>query len=321
MIKKIDWKKIFYIFIFFFLIFLIYNNFSFIKKIEEIEEKKREFNKSKIYSEKKEKDTDGDGLFDWEEILYGTDFELKDTDGDGYDDFWEIENQMDPLVPGNGKKEDIEKISLKTERVLTIKESQNEFEKIKKELKEKNKKIEELNELKLKGEKIKKELEFYRKEIEKEKEILIDDLNLAANVLNFNTPVIKNALIESFISYFYPDFEGDRLTEENIKIVEEYILNTKILSEKIKNMKIKDSRLRAIFDSLSEVFFEIYENFENLLVLYKEEKKEGGIEFVENYIFIIEREIILRRRINEIIEIYNLDIKESDPASVFLFSF
>src|SRR3989338_4204864 len=35
-------------------------------------------------------DTDGDGLYDYEEILYGGNPEVKDTDGDGFSDLDEV---------------------------------------------------------------------------------------------------------------------------------------------------------------------------------------------------------------------------------------
>jgi hypothetical protein len=38
-------------------------------------------------------DTDGDGLFDWEEVLWGTDPLKKDTNGNGIDDFKEVETK------------------------------------------------------------------------------------------------------------------------------------------------------------------------------------------------------------------------------------
>ncbi len=43
-------------------------------------------------------DSDGDGLADYVELIYGTDPTNADTDGDGANDFWEIQNGFDPLV-------------------------------------------------------------------------------------------------------------------------------------------------------------------------------------------------------------------------------
>ena len=45
-------------------------------------------------------DSDGDGLLDWEESLWGTDPLKYDTDGDGTSDKDEINQNRDPLVPG-----------------------------------------------------------------------------------------------------------------------------------------------------------------------------------------------------------------------------
>lgn len=44
-----------------------------------------------------EKDSDGDGLFDWEEALWKTDPNKKDTDGDGVDDKKFVENSRQEL--------------------------------------------------------------------------------------------------------------------------------------------------------------------------------------------------------------------------------
>ncbi len=45
-------------------------------------------------------DTDGDGLFDWEEILRGTDPKAIDTDKDGTSDFDEVKQSRNPLISG-----------------------------------------------------------------------------------------------------------------------------------------------------------------------------------------------------------------------------
>ena len=50
------------------------------------------------------KDSDGDGLADWEEELFGTDPNNTDTDGDGYLDGEEIVAGYDPLKPSPGGK-------------------------------------------------------------------------------------------------------------------------------------------------------------------------------------------------------------------------
>ncbi len=59
---------------------------------------------SKISPSYSEKDTDKDGLFDWEEVLWGTDPELADTDGDGTNDKEEIDSDRNPLVAGPDDK-------------------------------------------------------------------------------------------------------------------------------------------------------------------------------------------------------------------------
>ncbi|HMO79079.1 MAG TPA: hypothetical protein PJ997_01540 [Candidatus Paceibacterota bacterium] len=49
-------------------------------------------------------DTDGDGLFDWEEVLWGTDPNNPDTDGDGTKDGDEVKLGRNPLIPGPNDK-------------------------------------------------------------------------------------------------------------------------------------------------------------------------------------------------------------------------
>lgn len=50
-------------------------------------------------SEEANKDSDNDGLKDWEEILWKTDPQKADTDGDGAPDGEEIKNSRDPKIP------------------------------------------------------------------------------------------------------------------------------------------------------------------------------------------------------------------------------
>ncbi|MDZ7611183.1 MAG: hypothetical protein U5L10_00240 [Candidatus Moranbacteria bacterium] len=50
------------------------------------------------------KDSDGDGLLDMEEKVYGTDPSNSDTDGDGYSDGVEVKSGYDPLKPAPGDR-------------------------------------------------------------------------------------------------------------------------------------------------------------------------------------------------------------------------
>lgn len=52
----------------------------------------------------KSQDTDGDGLMDWEEVLYGTDPSNPDTDGDGTSDGKEIKSGRNPTLKGPNDK-------------------------------------------------------------------------------------------------------------------------------------------------------------------------------------------------------------------------
>jgi hypothetical protein len=51
-----------------------------------------------------QKDSDGDGLRDWEETLLGTDPNKTDTDGDGTPDGEEVKGGRNPLIPGPNDK-------------------------------------------------------------------------------------------------------------------------------------------------------------------------------------------------------------------------
>lgn len=61
-------------------------------------------NKNTITTGEANKDSDGDGLMDWEEKIYGTDPQNPDTDGDGHLDGEEIANGYNPLVKAPGDR-------------------------------------------------------------------------------------------------------------------------------------------------------------------------------------------------------------------------
>lgn len=57
------------------------------------------------------KDSDADGLQDWEEALWKTDPNNPDTDGDGVFDGQEIKENRNPLLAGDGKTDKIENLN------------------------------------------------------------------------------------------------------------------------------------------------------------------------------------------------------------------
>lgn len=74
--------------------------FAAVERNEGVVEKEAVQFVSSLFSEITVRDTDGDGLKDWEEELWGTDPNNKDTDGDGTNDNDEVKEGRDPTKPG-----------------------------------------------------------------------------------------------------------------------------------------------------------------------------------------------------------------------------
>ncbi len=82
------------------IVFLLFGAFLYFYQIDWQEEynKTQKANNSLEEYSKKDKDTDGDTLLDWEENVRGTNPQKKDTDGDGTNDDEEVRQKRDPLV-------------------------------------------------------------------------------------------------------------------------------------------------------------------------------------------------------------------------------
>lgn len=65
-----------------------------------------------VLAEKFYLDSDGDGLYDWEEVLWGTDPNDPDTDGDGTPDGEEVRLGRDPRIPGPDDRLETEEIPI-----------------------------------------------------------------------------------------------------------------------------------------------------------------------------------------------------------------
>ncbi len=64
-----------------------------------------QLNNGPVVAEEISKDSDADGLKDWEEALWKTDPNNRDTDNDGTPDGQEIKENRNPLVAGDGKSD------------------------------------------------------------------------------------------------------------------------------------------------------------------------------------------------------------------------
>ncbi|MFA5830279.1 MAG: hypothetical protein WC878_00440 [Candidatus Paceibacterota bacterium] len=98
------------------------------KKIA-LEREKSALEKIKTFAESnKDIDTDGDGLLDWEEAIWSTDYKKADTDGDGTPDGKEIEERRDPLTAG--PNDYVRVIGNADQTITTSKEELTESEKL-----------------------------------------------------------------------------------------------------------------------------------------------------------------------------------------------
>ncbi len=77
-------------------------------------------------SEEANKDSDGDGLKDWEEILWKTDIHNPDTDKDGTSDGEEVKNGRDPMVPNTAPIGKIPNDKLKTPEEMKSADNPNQ---------------------------------------------------------------------------------------------------------------------------------------------------------------------------------------------------
>lgn len=100
-------KKIWFLVVFILLIFAGWFYFSSYKnkQVQHIAEKEKSLLAVALDTTSQlDADTDGDGLKDWEELLWKTDPNKADTDGDGTPDGEEIKLGRDPLKPGPNDK-------------------------------------------------------------------------------------------------------------------------------------------------------------------------------------------------------------------------
>ncbi len=93
----------------------------------------REKDLTPVLFQQNNKDSDNDGLSDWEEVLWKTNPNNPDTDGDGTTDGEEIKQGRDPLKPGPNDKYSAENFAAATSTALVGTADSNETEKLSQE--------------------------------------------------------------------------------------------------------------------------------------------------------------------------------------------
>lgn len=329
---------LFYFFILFLLLFIIYNNFSVVNDFKKIENIRENFEKNKIVENKEYKDSDGDGLYDWQEVLYQTDIEKFDTDGDGVGDGNEVKNGRNPLVFGDGQEDEIEKIKIVQENILTLEKQKEDLEKIYQKQSDFQIKILELkNKTKISDEEIK----IIFEEKERIKKIKIN-LNYFGKVIKNNSIEIinKEDLFNNMFLFFLPgnkkkieDYMGEQeeyslflknnseyreMSEKEIQNLESFALSFLKISKLLKEKRVEDLDL----DFLQKDLYESYKNMGNsilkILELIKENKKEEYIIF--EYTSAVYLNIESRKNINSFIGINNIKFSPEEAGNIFVYS-
>ncbi|PID83267.1 hypothetical protein CSB11_01885 [Candidatus Campbellbacteria bacterium] len=286
--------------LFFVVLFILIE--SYFKK-GEIEKKvaKEKLEKSIKYNVS-EKDTDDDGLLDWQERLYKTDVNNPDTDNDGVLDGKEVKKGTDPTDTFNSKKSqnDVKKINEDTEKQILNKEL-NVTEKVARELFMKtvdikkeglNKNIGALN---FAAEELYEESDIFKiSKILTEKDLKISESeNLYDFKQKFNKVLLKRSKVSNLEAEWVAAYkfivekkdEGKESLEKNLHF---YIVTQKeLLKLEVPNDKIF---IKVYLDYLNSYFF-IIEYIEQVLN-YKEDPLKA-LAFFESFDKI--NDIIIKR--------------------------
>ncbi len=296
------------------LIFLIFNNFQKRKEIkQEFQYKKNAENLEKIKKQTKI-DTDGDGLLDWQELLYGTNIEIRDSDLDGVSDYDEVRLGRDPTIFGIGKKEEIEKIEATKQNIISLEEQKRNYQKYVEEVRNKHKKEEEktfkmLEEMNNNS----KNQKLNEAWLEKKKEIN----KIAEAVLTYESdPEVRNILrLEKLFSYLGGNPDNQKITQSDLDYYNKISGLNLATANALKKVKIKDSILKKNQKLLEDGYRMVGENLAKLLNfnLSSEERKNIIIEYGEGQKKILEGS----KKINLFIKTYKIKFIGEEPGSIF----
>ena len=330
---------IFYVFLSCILLFLIFNNLAVVDDFEKNNRIIKDLNKSKVLENKEQKDSDGDGLYDWQEVLYKTDLENKDTDGDGISDGDEVKNGTDPNSFGIGESNDIEKIKIVQENILTLQKQKEDLQKIYNRQDNFYKKLEKLKEKTNLSEAEKVFIISEKKRIETVKK----DLNSSGKIIKENVIKIGNEveLFNNMFLFFSPNnksniqnyvekneqyseilssgiLEGKNINDAEIKELEKYAQSYLYIGQLLRSQNIIDFDLNLLHKDL----FNSYENIGKTMVKMIEAIKKGdkNINFIVEYTQSASFNAESRKNINNFITINNIKFSPEEPGNLFVYS-
>ncbi|MCK5588743.1 MAG: hypothetical protein KAI16_00320 [Candidatus Pacebacteria bacterium] len=246
--------------------------------------------------ESTERDTDGDGLLDWQEKLYKTDVNKKDTDGDGIVDGIEARMGTDPTDPFNIEFSKKQEIAKKEEKTYKDDENLSKTDVVSRDF---FIKLMELKESNLSFNK-NAQKQVIDELIKENKVTLFDKYNLEFLEISQNTTIksFKKELENTLNNYSLENFKDETilfsqwLEEKNddyLIIINDQVTKYKELEEELLKLKVPNSLKILYLEYINSfvLYVEIIDSLENfkddpvlvssMILLYnKAEKRLAG---------------------------------------------
>ncbi len=310
-------KNIIYIIIILILLWLIYLNFNKTKTFQKLEKTLVEKEKIDILINYNQKDRDGDGLKDWQEILYKTNLDLIDTDDDGISDFDEIEQNKDPLVFGDGIEDEIKKIKKTKNNVIGIKEQKEELNRYKKIIAEKERERFETylenNNINISSKK--KEKEDFKKK--RNKKVKQDLNNMADSIIPYLNNLSRNNITYLSKMFTYFSEKKDMLNQKDVEEYQKILNNYYLIFKSLEKLDIKDSTLKKLNQEYSLSYKNLSDNIKYFLENSEKISKKDYLKWVEDYGKNIKKVSVSRKKIYFLINSYGIKFSNYDSGKMF----
>lgn len=299
--------------------YLIVKNLLIVNDYEKFNEFEAKKNKVEQIQNKENKDTDNDGLLDWQEVLYKTDFENPDTDSDGVLDGEEVKDGTDPTSVKNDRNDEIEVVKESIENIesqiarrqTTVKKSID---------------VEAyIRSLSIKPSLTNKE-KVVLNDYNKDKELIKDDLNNFGRIFISYKNEINNFEYQDLLSGLFgnisvintKNFDKNEFVGKlkNLESVNKLVEN---LLERINGEKALSVGFQDYIYELRYSYGNLYKSLQNLQNIYdnKNEEEENIKQVVEMYISSLLDIAESHHLIKKMIGYRKIKIKSGEPASYF----